>query len=98
MGNDAVHNFGTSVKTPNIVAVARDLRLHETAKAFEASFLAEMLKFTGVAQQSESFGGGAGETAFASFLTEQYANKFAENGGIGLAESIYRSLRKLDIK
>ncbi len=98
MGNDVVHDFGTSVKIPNIVEVARDLRLHETAKAFEASFLAEMLKFAGVAEQRESFGGGAGETAFASFLTEQYANKFADNGGIGLAENIYQSLKKLDVK
>ncbi len=71
---------------------ARIAVLKETAKAFEASFLAEMLKNTGLGKSRDSFGGGAGEEAFSSLLTTEHANLLAENGGIGLAEHIFNSL------
>jgi flagellar protein FlgJ len=41
-----------------------------------------------------AFGGGAGEAQFASFLTQEHARLLAERGGIGLAEGIYRALRR----
>lgn len=63
-----------------------------TARAFEAAFLAEMLKHTGVNAMSEGFGGGAGEDAFASFLTQEYARLLAERGGIGLAERVFEAI------
>ena len=63
------------------------------AKAFESNFLAEMLKESGINQSSSAFGGGAGEEAFSSFLTEQYASKLAERGGLGLAEKIFEALK-----
>ncbi len=66
--------------------------LRETAKAFEASFLAEMLKNTGLGKSRESFGGGAGEDAFGSLLITEQASLMAESGGIGLAEHIFNSL------
>jgi len=71
-----------------------DTSLRKVAKELEASFLAEMLKYSGVAVPSDSFGGGAGEDAFASFLINQYADQFAGAGGIGLAENIFHSLKK----
>jgi Rod binding domain-containing protein len=64
------------------------------AEAFEAAFLAEMLKYTGLNATSESFGGGAGEEAFASFLTEEYARLLAGRGGIGLAEQVFELLKQ----
>lgn len=66
--------------------------LRETAKAFEATFLAEMLKNTGLGKSRDSFGGGAGEDAFSSMLTTEQANLMADSGGIGLAEHIFNSL------
>ncbi len=66
--------------------------LKETAKAFEAAFLAEMLKNTGLGKSRDSFGGGAGEDAFSSMLVTQQADLLAENGGVGLAEHIFNSL------
>ncbi len=66
--------------------------LRETAKAFEASFLAEMLKHTGLGKSRESFGGGAGEDAFSSLLVSEQAKLMAESGGVGLAEHIFNSL------
>jgi Rod binding domain-containing protein len=64
------------------------------AQEFEAAFLAEMLRYTGLNATSESFGGGAGEEAFASFLTDEYARLLAERGGIGLAEQVFELLKQ----
>lgn len=69
-------------------------QLREKAEDLEASFLAEMLKLTGVGKPSESFGGGIGEDQFSSFLTDEYAQAMVRAGGIGLAESIFKSLQK----
>jgi Rod binding domain-containing protein len=41
-----------------------------------------------------SFGGGAGEEAFSSLLTEEYARLLAERGGIGLAEQVFEALKQ----
>jgi peptidoglycan hydrolase FlgJ len=64
------------------------------AEAFEAAFLAEMLKYSGINAMPSGFGGGAGEEAFASFLTEEYARLLAERGGIGIAEQVFGLLQQ----
>ena len=66
--------------------------LWEKSKALEASFLSEMLKATGLGKSREAFGGGAGEDQFSGLLASEQARAMVEAGGIGLAESIYRSL------
>lgn len=66
----------------------------KTADAFESAFLAEMLKHTGINKTSQTMGGGAGEDAFASFLTEEYARKLIASGGIGLAEQIFNAIKQ----
>lgn len=71
-----------------------DAALHKAAESFEASFLAEMLQYTGINEMPSGFGGGAGEAAFSSLLTEQYANLLSERGGIGLAERIFEVLKQ----
>lgn len=70
----------------------RDEKAWSAAHRIEAAFLAEMLKGAGVAEPPESFGGGAGEGQFASFLREAIAVEIVESGGIGLAGSIYEQL------
>lgn len=70
----------------------RQQALRNSAKELEQSFLAEMLRLSGVARPPESGGGGAGEEAFAGFLADAYAAELAETGGLGLAEGIYQSL------
>ena len=62
--------------------------------SFEAAFLSEMLKYTGLNATSDTFGGGAGEEAFASLLTDEYARLLAERGGIGLAEQVFELLKQ----
>lgn len=70
--------------------------LRDSAVALEAAFLDQMLKSAGVGRTPSAFGGGAGETQFASFLREAQARAMAEAGGIGLAEHIFRSLAERD--
>lgn len=66
--------------------------LMQLARKLEAGFLAQMFKHSGAGAARENFGGGAGESQFSSFLVQEYANAIADAGGLGLAESIYRSL------
>ena len=71
---------------------AKDPRLMDVAQKLEANFLAEMFKAAGVGEARQSFGGGAGEDHFSSFLVQEYADATVAAGGIGLAETIYRAL------
>ncbi len=71
-----------------------EAQLRQKSRELEASFLAEMLKHSGVGKARESFGGGAGEEQFSSFLCDEYARIMADAGGIGLAETIFNSLQK----
>ena len=70
----------------------KDRALWATSQALEATFLAEMLKNAGVGTPRDALGGGAGEAPFTSFLTTEYARSMSEQGGVGLAEAIYRAL------
>jgi peptidoglycan hydrolase FlgJ len=70
-----------------------DAALLQAAQAFEASFLAEMLKNSGMNEMPTSFGGGAGEDAFGSLLTSEYARLLSERGGLGLSEQIFEVLK-----
>jgi len=68
--------------------------LREAARAFEAAFLAEMLKHGGLGETPEAFGGGAGEGQFAGLLREAQARQLAEGGGLGLAEYIVTAMKR----
>ena len=87
-----------SINAPPALTPTRDtadLRksaMKATAEEFEAVFLAEMLSHTSLAETSDNFGGGAGEDAFKSMLTREWANQLTEKGGIGLSETIYKAL------
>lgn len=70
-----------------------DAQAREAAQAFEAAFLAEMLKHSGLNEMPSSFGGGAGEEAFTSFLTQEYAELMSERGGVGIAEQVFETLK-----
>ena len=71
-------------------------RLRAAAREMEAAFLSEMLKAAKVGMPLKSFGGGAGEAQFASFLRDEYAREIVDSGGIGLAEHIFESLKRHD--
>ncbi|RMH48590.1 MAG: hypothetical protein D6686_10300 [Alphaproteobacteria bacterium] len=67
--------------------------LRQAAEAFEAAFLAEMLKAAGFGRPIAGLGGGgAGEEAFSSLLVREQASRMVKAGGIGLAETVFRAL------
>jgi peptidoglycan hydrolase FlgJ len=73
-------------------APKEDIALRDVSRKLESSFIAEMLKSAGVGKTRDSFGGGAGEDGFSSFLVSAQADMIVESGGFGLAEQIYNSL------
>lgn len=68
--------------------------LLSVAQSLEASFLEEMLKIAGVGKTPESFGGGAGEDQFASFLRHEQAEQMTKAGGIGLAQALFDAMKE----
>jgi Rod binding domain-containing protein len=80
------------IRPPPSLPPAERGQLLAQAQELEAAFLAEMLAHTGLGETSESFGGGAGEGQFASFLRQEQARAMVDGGGIGLAELIFNSL------
>lgn len=62
------------------------------AEKFEAAFLAEMLKHTGLGKSDGAFSGGPGAQAFKSFLIEIYAQDLAKSSSIGIADAVATSL------
>jgi Rod binding domain-containing protein len=75
---------------------AQRARIGKTAEAFEASFLSSMFgsMFEGT-EVSEPFGGGAGEAAFRSFMTDAMGKSMARHGGVGLARSVTAEMLKM---
>lgn len=75
-------------------AESRNQALMRLSQELEATFLAEMLKTAGLGKTPDSFGGGAGEDQFASFLVTEQARAMVRAGGIGLAETIYHAVKE----
>jgi peptidoglycan hydrolase FlgJ len=73
---------------------AQERALREAAEKMEAGFLAEMLKSAGLGKTGGQFGGGAGEDQFSSFLVQEQAMQMVKAGGIGLAETLFESLKE----
>ncbi len=71
--------------------IATPLSAREAAQKLEATFLAEMLKSAGFGK-SDNFAGGIGEEQFASFQRQALADEMVKSGGLGLADTIYRSM------
>ena len=82
---DAIHS--------TLPPLARPDPLRAKAVELEGLFLAQMLEHAGLGQVSDSFGGGAGEEQFASFLRTAQADAMARRGGIGLAEHLFNAMK-----
>jgi Rod binding domain-containing protein len=78
----------TGGPSPDAKAKAR-----ANAVDFEAMFLSTMFNnmFTSVEGEGPFGGSGAGGV-WRSFLSDEYAKSFAKAGGVGIADSVYRSL------
>lgn len=66
----------------------------DAAEALEASFLAEMLKATGLGEQENGFSGSVGDSQFASFQRDAIAHAIVDKGGIGLADIIEAAMKE----
>lgn len=71
-------------------------RMRETAEAFEASFLSQMLKpmFEGL-ETDGMFGGGEAEGQWRSFMIDAMAKQTVKAGGIGLADQVVAQMLKM---
>lgn len=86
----------SSPGVPRALPSERRAILMEKAKALEAAFLSEMLSYAGMGSGEGPFSGGVGEEQFSSFLREAQARAIVDHGGIGLAETLFKSLVKHD--
>ncbi len=83
----------SAAATSKITGSKADAAAHANAESFEATFLNSMFQnmFAGIDGEGP-FGGTPGTGVWRSFMTDELAKSFAKNGGIGLADPIYRSL------
>jgi peptidoglycan hydrolase FlgJ len=81
---------------PRQAPAAPSARMRETAAAFEASFLSQMLKpmFEGLKTDGD-FGGGEAESTWRGFLVEAMAKQTVRAGGIGLADKVLAQMVKM---
>lgn len=81
-----------SATLPLAQAPSQSEKLRAAAVELEAAFLGEMLKSAGLGKARQTFGGGAGEDQFASFLVQHQARELAKTGGVGLSEILFQSM------
>lgn len=79
---------------PTPVSLENPPGVREAARLLERSFIEEMLKYSGVGQVPDDFGGGDGESQFASLLVSEYAEMISDAGGIGLREALFRVMTR----
>lgn len=85
-------DINTQSIVTGISKAEKNPKIWKSAQNLESNFIAEMLKSSGLGKARDSFGGGAGESQFSSFLTREYADAIVEAGGVGMAEYIYHSI------
>ena len=71
-------------------------RMRETAEAFEASFLSQMLKpmFEGL-KTDGMFGGGHAEETWRGFMVDAMAKQTVQAGGVGLANQVVAQMIRM---
>lgn len=74
----------------------KDAKAWAAAQDFEAQFISTMTQsmFAGL-KTDGPFGGGQGEDMFRSLLVDQYGTQIAKSGGVGIADTIYSEILKL---
>lgn len=81
--------FSSPMTAPN-----QHERIRGAAVEFEAFLISQMLQASGLHRTPTEMGGGVGEDQFASLLTDAHARLLATRGGIGLGESLFRSIAR----
>ncbi len=86
----------TQIKDPSAAISKNAQRVNESAKEFEAVFIAEMMKpmFEGI-KVDELFGGGKGEEIFRSMMIQEYGKEIASLDIIGIQNQVKSKLIEL---
>lgn len=70
--------------------------LRKTAEDFESVFLSQMLQPMFDTIPTDSFmGGGHAETIYRGMMVQEMGKSISKSGGIGIADTVYRELLKL---
>lgn len=82
-------------QTPKVGTKDTPAEARKAAEEFEAFFLAQFIdRMFADLPTDGTFGGGQGEKIFRSLLTQEYGKVMARNGGVGIADSVYREILK----
>ena len=92
----AYKTYGNPAKLPNTDAAQTHKQARRIAEDFEAVFLSQMLQpmFAGIKPEA-TFGGGNSEAMWRSMQVEEYGKAITKAGGIGIADSVYKEIIKL---
>jgi len=91
----SIQPTGSKLQTHGEMQAQRQAQARETAETFEAMFLSTMLSSMKMGIDPDSvMGGGHGEAAYQSMVSEQYGKAMTEMGGIGIADAIYKEILK----
>lgn len=88
---NSVSSVDTGVERVGSEKYVDEAALRQAAIDFEATYIAQMLTFSGL-DKALLAGGGEDMSAFTSFYIQSFAQNIAENGGFGLSESFYKQM------
>lgn len=71
-----------------------EAQARNTAQSFESVFLFEVLQSMYSGMKPGAFGGGNEETMFRSMMNEEVAKSISRQGGVGIADSVYREIMR----
>ncbi len=88
-----VFDVQSAIKAGALDKSSSEDKARKVAEEFEASFLTTYINqmFSGLSTEG-IFGGGYGEKVYRDMMNEQYAKATAANGGIGVADQVYREI------
>ncbi len=81
---------------PKPAAGASIDQLRKVSEEFEAVFVSQMLQpmFANLGAE-KPFGGGSSEAMWRSLQVEEYGKAIVKSGGIGVADSVFREMLKM---
>ena len=74
---------------------AQRAKIEKVSQEFEGAFLQVMLGQMFKDVSAGQFGGGSGEDAFKSFMTDAFAKSMAQRGGVGRSDDLTRHMLKM---
>ncbi|MBL4906928.1 MAG: rod-binding protein [Sneathiella sp.] len=71
-------------------------KVRAAAEEFEAFFLSQFLNsMSAGVETNDTFGGGESEKIFRSMLNDEYSKSMSRQGGVGIADVVYREMLAL---